>query len=279
MNVGFIGIGSMGSLLIDTFIGSGALKPSQITASNRTLAKAICLADRHPGLQAVPSNRDAVIDQDLIFLCIKPMEFKNVIDQIRDVIQPQQIVISITSPVMIEQLEESLPCKVAKVIPSITNYMCSGVSLCMYGNRMTDADKNRLNHLLSYISEPMPISEQHTRIVSDLSSCGPAIMSYLLQRFIDAAAEETNIPREEARIVASEMLLGTGQLLTSGGMSPEELQRRVAVPGGITAQALALLNRELDGVFNRLIRATHAKYNEDLERVKVSLYGKEVNGP
>ncbi|MBP3966154.1 late competence protein ComER [Paenibacillus lignilyticus] len=279
MNVGFIGIGSMGSLLIDTFIGSGALKPSQITASNRTLAKAICLADRHPGLQAVPSNRDAVIDQDLVFLCIKPMEFKNVIDQIRDVIQPQQIVISITSPVMIEQLEESLPCKVAKVIPSITNYMCSGVSLCMYGNRMTDADKNRLNHLLSYISEPMPISEQHTRIVSDLSSCGPAIMSYLLQRFIDAAAEETNIPREEARIVASEMLLGTGQLLTAGGMSPEELQRRVAVPGGITAQALALLNRELDGVFNRLIRATHAKYNEDLERVKVSLYGKEVNGP
>ncbi|SDW89761.1 late competence protein ComER [Paenibacillus sp. CF384] len=279
MNVGFIGIGSMGSLLIDTFIGSGALKPSQITASNRTLAKAICLADRHPGLQAVPSNRDAVIDQDLIFLCIKPMEFKKVIDQIRDVILPQQIVISITSPVMIEQLEESLPCKIAKVIPSITNYMCSGVSLCMFGDRMTDADKNRLNHLLSYISEPMPVSEQHTRIVSDLSSCGPAIMSYLLQRFIDAAVEETNIPREEARIVASEMLLGTGQLLTAGGMSPEELQRRVSVPGGITAQALALLNREMDGVFNRLIRATHAKYNEDLERVKVSLYGKEVNGP
>ncbi|WP_308638812.1 late competence protein ComER [Paenibacillus silvisoli] len=279
MNVGFIGIGSMGSLLIDTFIGSGALKPSQITASNRTFSKALCLADRHPGLQAVPSNRDAVVNQDLIFLCIKPMEFKTVIDQIRDVVQPQQLVISITSPVMIEQLEESLPCKIAKVIPSITNYMCSGVSLCMYGDRMTDADIIRLTGLLSYISEPLPIDEQHTRVVSDLSSCGPAIMAHLLQRFIDAAVEETGIPRDQARIVASEMLLGTGQLLTAGGMSPEELQSRVSVPGGITAQALALLNRELDGVFNRLIRTTHAKYREDLDRVKVSLYGKEVNGP
>ncbi|RAP76756.1 late competence protein ComER [Paenibacillus montanisoli] len=279
MNVGFIGIGSMGSLLIDTFIGSGALKPSQITASNRTFSKALCLADRHPGLQAVPSNRDAVINQDLVFLCIKPMEFKTVIDQIRDVVQPQQLIISITSPVMIEQLEESLPCKIAKVIPSITNYMCSGVSLCMYGDRMTDADKIRLTGLLSYISEPLPIDEQHTRVVSDLSSCGPAIMAYLLQRFIDAAVEETGIPHEQARIVASEMLLGTGQLLTAGGMTPEELQNRVAVPGGITAQALALLNHELDGIFNRLIRTTHTKYREDLDRVKVSLYGKEVNGP
>ncbi|MFC4811304.1 late competence protein ComER [Paenibacillus sp. GCM10023250] len=279
MNVGFIGIGSMGSLLIDAFIGSGALKPSQITASNRTFAKAACLADRHPGLQAVPLNRDAVTGKDIVFLCVKPMEYKTVLDGIREHMQASQLIVSITSPVLLDQLEDALPCKVAKVIPSITNYVCSGASLCMYGSRMTEADIARLNGLLSYISEPLHIDESHTRIVSDLSSIGPAIMSCLLQRFIDAAAEETGIPREQARLIASEMLLGTGQLLTSGGMSPEELQARVVVPGGITAQALALLNRELDGVFNRVIRATHAKYHEDLERVADSLYGKEVNGP
>ncbi|QHW30482.1 late competence protein ComER [Paenibacillus rhizovicinus] len=279
MNVGFIGIGSMGSLLIDAFIGSGALKPSQITASNRTFGKAACLADRHPGLQAVPLNRDAVIDQDVIFLCVKPHEYKTVLDGIREYVQPNQLVISITSPVLLKQLEDSLPCKIAKVIPSITNYMCSGATLCMYGSRMTDADIIRLNGLLSYISEPLQIDEAHTRVVSDLSSVGPAIMACLLQRFIDAAYEETGIPREQARLIASEMLLGTGQLLTGGAMSPEELQARVVVPGGITAQALALLNRELDGVFNGVIRATHAKYHEDLERVSDALYGKEVNGP
>ncbi|MBM7565595.1 late competence protein ComER [Paenibacillus sacheonensis] len=279
MNVGFIGIGSMGSLLVDAFIGSGALKPSQITVSNRTFAKAICLADRHPGLKAVSSNREAVIDQDIVFLCIKPVEFKSVLDAIRDHLLPNQLVISITSPVLLEQLEDALPCKIAKVIPSITNFMCSGVSLCMYGSRMTDADIVKLNGLLAYISEPLQIDEAHTRIVSDLSSVGPAIMACLLQRFIDAAAEETGLPREQARLIASEMLLGTGQLLTTGGMSPEELQARVVVPGGITAQALALLNRELDNVFNRVIMATHAKYREDLEKVADILYGKEVNGP
>ena len=36
MKVGFIGTGSMGSLLIDAFIQSGALLPEQIRVSNRS---------------------------------------------------------------------------------------------------------------------------------------------------------------------------------------------------------------------------------------------------
>ncbi|BBH21336.1 ComE operon protein 4 [Paenibacillus baekrokdamisoli] len=279
MNVGFIGIGSMGSLLIDAFISSGALDPNQITASNRTFAKAESLALKYTGLHAVKTNQDAASGCDIIFLCVKPHEYKTVIDELQLILEPQQILVSITSPVMLEQLEGCLPCKVAKVIPSITNYMHSGATLCMYGERMSDEDKAILNHLLSFISTPLAIDEQHTRIVSDLSSCGPAFMAYLLQRFIDAAVEETGIPREQATLVASAMFLGTGQLLTEGGMTPEALQARVAVPGGITAKALTLLESELAGVFNAVIHATHAKYQEDLDRVAEALYGKEVNGP
>lgn len=36
MKVGFIGTGSMGSLLIDTFLRSGALEPCDVMASNRS---------------------------------------------------------------------------------------------------------------------------------------------------------------------------------------------------------------------------------------------------
>ncbi|GGD71783.1 late competence protein ComER [Paenibacillus nasutitermitis] len=279
MKVGFIGIGSMGSLLIDSLVGSGALEPSNITASNRTFAKAEKLAMQHPGLHAVQHNSDAVIGQDIIFLCIKPLEFKPVLEEISGIVREDQIIVSITSPVMIKQLEELLPCKIAKVIPSITNYVCCGATLCMFGNRLNESDMSRLKRLFSAISTPLIIDEKHTRIVSDISSCGPAFMAYVLQCFIDAAVQETGISREEAVVVASAMLLGTGQLLTDGGMSPEALQARVSVPGGITAQALALLEQELSGVFNAVIQTTHAKYEEDLERVALSLNGKEVNGP
>ncbi|WP_314002919.1 late competence protein ComER [uncultured Paenibacillus sp.] len=270
MNIGFIGTGSMGSTLVEALADSGALSPEQMIITNRTYAKAERLAARYPGMQAVRSNTEAAAGCGLIFLCIKPLEFKTVIDEIRASLQPEQVIISITSPVLLAHLEEWLPCKVAKVIPSITNRVWSGASLCIYGTRIEPADMHTIEDLMSHISSPLRIEERYTRVVSDLSSCGPAFMAFLLQQFIEAAADETGIDRDNASRLAANMLLGTGLLLTEGGMTTEDLQQRVAVPGGITDAALKLLRVELDDVFRRVIRTTHAKFQEDLEKVDQS---------
>lgn len=277
MKVGFIGTGSMGSILIEALIQSGALNPEDITASNRSISKVERLALAYPGLRVASSNIEAASDNDVVFLCIKPHEYKNVLDDIKRVMTSSQIVISITSPVLVAQLEELLPCKIVKMIPSITNYVLSGATLCIHGTRMCIEDQERIENLLSHISAPIRIAEEHTRISSDLSSCGPAFLAFFLQKFIEAAVIETGISCEEATALASEMLLGTGKLLTTGGFDPTSLQRRVSVPGGITAEGLRLLEIELNGVFNQLIRTTHNKYEEDLEKVQIKLFGQRVD--
>lgn len=278
MKVGFIGTGSMGSLLIEAFMTSGALLPAEVVVSNRTFAKAQALAERYPGLKAEFYNADTARSCDIVFLCIKPHEFIHVVEDIRSVATPEKIIVSITSPVLISHLESELEGKIAKIIPSITNLVWSGSALCIYGDRMEDKDKKKLEALFNHISEPLRIEESYTRIVSDLSSCGPAFMSFLLQQFVDAAVQETGIPREAALQVASNMLLGTALLLTEGRLTPAQVQERVAVPGGITAKALKLLARRSDGMFRDLIAETHAKYREDLLKVSTSFYGEEVNG-
>lgn len=276
MNVGFIGTGSMGSILIESFIKSGALDPLTITANNRSRNKVEQLAENYPGLTAARSNVEVVQRSDLVFLCIKPMEFKKVIGEIKAAVHAEQLIVSITSPVLIRHLEQHLPCKIAKVIPSITNYVSSGATLCIYGDRVLPADRDHLERLFTYISTPIRVLEQYTRVTSDLSSCGPAFLAFLVQKFIDAAVEETGIPRETAIRLASEMTRGTGELLTSGGFTPEELQKRVSVPGGITAEGIRMMSLELDGLFNRLIRTTHAKYEEDLDKIETDFYGQKM---
>lgn len=268
MKVGFIGTGSMGSILIDAFIHSGALQPAHIVASNRSIHKVEQLAAKHPGLVVAKSNIEVMLNCDLIFLCVKPKEFKKVIDEISNISLDSQIIVSITSAVLIEHLEEWLPCKIAKVIPSITNYVLSGATLCMYSNRMLEEDIQIIEDMLASISKPMRVDEAYTRICSDISSCGPAFMAYFLQKFIDAAIEKTGIARETATELATEMLYGTGKLLTIGGMDPVTLQQRVSVPGGITAEGLRMMENELDGMFIELVHTTHAKYEEDLAKVE-----------
>ncbi|MCD1258452.1 late competence protein ComER [Paenibacillus athensensis] len=266
MKAGFIGTGSMGSVLIEAFIHSGAFNPEQMIAANRTISKVERLAETYPGLQVARSNQQVAVESDLIFLCVKPSEFKKVIDEIKPYVLPEHIVVSITSPILLKHLEGLLPAKISKIIPSITNYVLSGATLCIHGDRMQPEDKELLENILTHISSPIRIAESHTRISSDLSSCGPAFLAYFIQSFIDAAVAETGISAEEATTLAAEMTLGTGKLLTTGGFNPVQLQKRVSVPGGITAQGLLIMEEELSGMFARLIHATHAKYEEDLEK-------------
>ncbi|MBP1156380.1 MULTISPECIES: late competence protein ComER [unclassified Paenibacillus] len=277
MRIGFIGTGSMGSMLIETFIRSGALNPENIVVTNRTIDKAERLAASYPGLQVARSNKEVAAQVELLFICVKPLEFKDVIDQIQASTTPDQTIVSITSPVLIRHLEAQLPCKIAKVIPSITNYVLSGATLCIYGDRMLPEDQERLENLLSYVSAPIRISEEYTRISSDLSSCGPAFLAFFVQKYIDASVSATGISEEEATRLASEMTLGTGKLLTAGGFTPDMLQQRVAVPGGITAEGLRIMEKELCSVFYDLIRTTHAKYEEDLEKVEARFLGTKVD--
>lgn len=264
MKIGFIGTGSMGTTLIRAFIRSGAVSPEQVIAANRTLYKVIQLAEEYPGLQVADSNIELARQCDMIFLCVKPLQFNGLIHEIKEVITPNKFIISITSPVQIRHLESQLEGKIAKIIPSITNHMFEGTVLCMYGTRLTIDDQQQLQELFSNIGIPVVMNEKDVRIASDISSCGPAFLAYFIQKLIDAAVEETEFPRDQAAHLAAEMTLGTGKLLTSGHFSAEQLQQKVAVPGGITAEGLHLLEMELGGVFNELIRITHAKYAEDL---------------
>ena len=73
------------------------------------------------------------------------------------------------------------------------------------GNKTTSSIQN--------ISTPLVIKEDITRVSSDIASCGPAFFSYLLQCFINAAVDKTNITHEEATTLVSEMVVGMGKLL------------------------------------------------------------------
>jgi len=271
MVIGFIGTGSMGSVLVHALVRSNAVKPEDLIIHNRTSRKAEALAELNPGIRISHSMIETAVSSDLLFLCVKPLEYKSVLDKIALFMRREQLLISITSPVMIRHLEDAVSCKVAKVIPSLTNYVRSGATLCMYGKRMTDPDIQLVESLLRHISTPIRISESVARVSSDISSVGPAFIAFFVEQLIDAACQLTEISRLEATHLASEMVAGAGQLLTIGGFTPQSLQERISVPGGITERALQLLRDQTNGLFEQVIRATHDKFNEDVTKVEAML--------
>ena len=91
MITGFIGTGSMGSVLIEAFIRSGALRSDQIIATNRTLAKVERLALKFPGLQVAEFSNEVANACDILFICVKPADFPRVIADIAMSCRSEQI--------------------------------------------------------------------------------------------------------------------------------------------------------------------------------------------
>ncbi|MFY0546256.1 late competence protein ComER [Brevibacillus sp. H7] len=271
MRIGFIGTGSMGSILVEALLSSKALTPSDIILSNRTLSKAERLAVRFPGLEVAKSNSEVAQKAHVLILCVKPFEYKQALEQLSPELAEEHILITITSPVHLTQLEALVPCAVARVVPSITNAARSGISLCEFGSRTTEVQRDLILSLFSQISQPVEVSESFLRVGSDISSCGPAFLSYILQQMIDDAVDETGISREAATYLTTQMLIGMAELLKQEIFTLPALQERVCVPGGITGEGLIALEQGIPKVFRQVFQRTHAKFDEDRHLMKQHL--------
>ncbi|MFD1736639.1 late competence protein ComER [Bacillus salitolerans] len=275
MNVGIIGTGNMGTILAESFIESHAVTPSNLFIINRTKQKAMKIKDRYPGIHVSSTVEEIIDNSDLIFICIKPLEIYPLLEKIAPRLIKDQCIVSITSPVSVDQLESVVNCNVARAIPSITNRALSGVSLLSFGEHCDRRYQEIIKGLFQNISTPITIDHNITRVASDIVSCGPAFFSYLVQRFIEGATEETEITQEKATELASGMLIGLGKLLEKGVYTLPTLQNKVCVKGGVTGEGIKVLEEELGDIFIHLFQKTHAKYYEDIHEVSEQFSSKK----
>lgn len=268
VKIGIIGTGNMGRILAEALLDGNAVPPSSMLITNRTLAKAEEIQKGYPGIQVVKTGLETARQADAIFLCVKPHQMGELLDAIKPVLTKDKCVISITSPISVRQIEKKVACSVARIIPSITNRGLSGVSLFTYGESCSNEWRAGLYSLFERISVPVEIEENITRVASDIVSCGPAFFSHLVQSFINAAVKETEISHEAATTLATEMLIGLGELLRKNYYTLPTLQEKVCVKGGITGEGIKVLERETGDMFEQLFRATHRKFEEDLEKAR-----------
>src|SRR5699024_8938304 len=105
MKLGFIGTGNMGSVLIQAFCESSDVVPAQLVITNRTRQKAERLKRDYPDLHVAADAHEVVSEADMIFICVKPLDIHPLIESISAGLRREQLLISITSPVTVEELE------------------------------------------------------------------------------------------------------------------------------------------------------------------------------
>ncbi|MFA8439615.1 late competence protein ComER [Pueribacillus sp. YX66] len=272
MKIGIIGTGNMGSILIQAMIESQSVEPRNLIITNRSIEKANRLKKQYPNIHIANDPIEVSKTCQFIFICVKPLQIYPLLQQLNDTLDERKVIVSITSPISTDELEHATNCQVARIIPSITNRALSGCTLISYGKRVTEENRRTLSSIMESFSKPIYISEEHTRVASDIVSCGPAFFSYLLQQFIDGAVRQTTISREVATELTCNMLIGLCSLIEKNYYSLETLQEKVTVKGGITGIGIDVLEKHVGDMFDQLFIETHRKYAEDRNEISEQFF-------
>lgn len=259
MKIGFIGYGSMGSMILNGFLDSNLISARDIIVSNRTLSKLDELKENYPEIEISPNNVDLANKCNFIFLFVNTGEVKNVLDEIKEKLDKDSHIIHISAGLSLKTLEDSFPFKITQIIPSLTSEVKEGVSLICHNGKVNSQEKKFVESLFNSFSKVKIVSEGDLDVATDLTSCSPAFMAYIFKEFADIGTARSEISQEEAEEMVLQTLLGTVKLLTEKKMSFEEIISRVATKGGITEEGIKSLENDLPEVLDNLFKSTFDK--------------------
>ena len=210
MKVGIIGYGSMGKMLLWKFSEKGKIDKSNLLVSNRTMDKLIEAKD----IAEILDNREVAGNADIVFLCVRPSDLKAVLEEIKDVIRPKTLIVSLNGSVSFESIHKVISNKTAKVIPSLTAEIGRSQTLIAYDAGVSDDDKRDLKELLGYIGDVIELPENEMGMGSELVSCMPGFIASIFDVICTSAQGHTSIPKEQIVKMVLSTMSATGDLFS-----------------------------------------------------------------
>lgn len=260
MSIGFIGFGSMGSMLVRGFVSSGKVNQNQIIVTRKDKSRLNEIKIALPDIQTTEDITEVIKKSKYIFICVKPLEYKSILNEISPYILPDTHIVSIAGSVSIEDLESIINCKITKVIPTIVSDVNEGISVVCHNSKVTGEAAEFIESLIASISRVKLINEKEFGFASDLTSCAPGFIAAIFQEFVESGLRHTDsVSKEDIEEMVLHTLLGTAKLMIERKMSFKEVISRVATKGGITEEGVKIIKSGMPQVFDDMFEQTTNK--------------------
>ncbi len=243
MKIGFIGAGNMAQAIIGGILRNGIAKKEEIIASAAT-NKTITKVAAEFGIKTTLDNRETAL-ADLLFLAVKPVYYKQVIDEIKDVkTKESQIIITIAAGKSIEWVENAFggSRKIIRTMPNTPALVGEGITAVCPGSNITDKELENVLGLLGSFGKAEVIKESLMDAVIATSGSSPAYVFMFIEAMADAAVAE-GMPRAQAYQFAAQSVLGSAKMVLETGKHPGELKDMVCSPAGTTIEAVRILEK------------------------------------
>ena len=258
--IGFIGCGNMGTAMIQGILESGKCPPQEMMISCRT-KKTLEEKKAQFGVQISTDNRDVAAFADILFVAVKPQFYAEVLEEIKDLLTEEQILVSIAPGKTLVWFDEVLGrnLKVIRTMPNTPSMVKEGMMGMCAGARVTDEDMALVRDLCSGFSQTEVIPEHLMDVVTAVSGSSPAYVFMFIEAMADACVKH-GMPRQAAYEFVAQTVVGAGRMVLETNEHPGMLKDKVCSPGGTTIAGVAAL--EEHGFRNSVIKAVDACFDK-----------------
>ena len=205
------------------------------------------------GIRNYASLAEAPLKKSVLILAIKPQQFANLDAETAALIAQAGVAVSIMAGLPLAALQK-VHKHSARVMPNLPAGIGAGMS-AGFAPELETARRNAVETLFASTGKFLWLADEtQMHAVTAISGSGPAYLFAFLEAFI-AAAEARGFTPEEAKLLATQTVLGAAKQAAASTESATRLRVAVTSPGGTTEAALA----EIGTRFTPLLdAATHA---------------------
>jgi pyrroline-5-carboxylate reductase len=258
-SVAFIGAGAMAEAMLAGMLARGVVQPEQITASHPRAGRRDELHGRYR-VALVEENREAARGADLVVLTVKPQVVRGVLADLREVIAPEQVVVSIAAGVPLTVIVNGLGGHgaAARAMPNTPAQIGEGVSVWVTTASVTDAQRAMIGTALGALGHAHFVEDEKlVDMATALSGTGPTYIFLVMEALIDAGVH-LGFSRHLAEQLVIQTMSGSVAFAAQSHKHPAELRNLVTSPGGTSAEAIYQM--EKGGLRTVLSKAVYAAY-------------------
>jgi pyrroline-5-carboxylate reductase len=232
MEIGLIGSGNMARAMARGW-GRPVLCTDPVSERAQALAAEV-------GGEALASNAEVAQRADLVILCHKPAQLRDVAAEIAP---HAKAVVSILGGVALAAVEALYPDRpVYRFIPSLPVEVRQGAVVQALPRGDHPQTDEEVAELFAALGMLVVLDDSQVDLATALMSCAPAYVALVAEAQIDAGVRR-GMPAAQGAELVVQTLAGTAELLRVRGYDTLAVRREVSSPGGLTARGLDALER------------------------------------
>ena len=261
MRIGFIGIGNMGSALINGYVYGAAangknLRPEAVFMFDPDSSKTDEIMKKIP-IRAAQSLAQLVGFTEIIVVCVKPNIIDTVLDELASIGVQGKIIVSIAAGVSIGHIASKLGegAKIVRAMPNTPAMIGLGMTALSPSDSISENEYPIIEDIFTSAGKAVWLPEEHMDIVTGISGSSPAYTYMFLEGLINAGIAN-GLSKEAATLLGAQATMGAAVMVMESADDPETLRKNVCSPGGTTIEAVKVL--EADGFIDTVEKAAIA---------------------